>query len=90
MTESLKAISESHGTHRIHSVEHNLLCFTMGLGLLTAAAIALSLLLKDGDKLWDQVQATRLATDARRLCKPNVLGVCRRAVNHPVSGRMQA
>ncbi len=60
VTGSLKEISESHGTHRVHSMERNLLRVTVGLGLLTAAAVALSLLPKYGDKLWDQVQDSQI------------------------------
>ncbi len=60
VAKSLKEISESHGTHRVHSMERNLLRVTVGLGLLTAAAVALSLLPKYGDKLWDQVQDSQI------------------------------
>ena len=60
VTKSLKEISESHGTHRVHSMERNLLRVTLGLSLLTAAAFALSLLPKYSDKLWDQVQSSQI------------------------------
>lgn len=60
VAKSLREISESHGTHRVHSMERNLLRVTVGLGLLTAAAVALSLLPKYGDKLLDQVQDSQI------------------------------
>ncbi len=60
VAKSLKEISESRGAHRIHAMERKLLRVTVGLGLLTAAAVALSLLPKYGDKLWDQVQSSRI------------------------------
>lgn len=59
VSKSLKEISESHGTHRVHSIERNLLRVTLGLSLLAAAAAAVSFLPKYGDRLWDQVQASR-------------------------------
>jgi signal-transduction protein with cAMP-binding, CBS, and nucleotidyltransferase domain len=60
VAKSLREISESHGTHRVHSMERKLLRVTVGLGLLTAAAVALSLLPKYGDKLLDQVQDSQI------------------------------
>jgi CBS domain-containing protein len=60
VAESLRQISESRGTHRVHSMERNLLRVTVGLGLLTAAAVALTLLPKYGGKLWDQVHESQI------------------------------
>lgn len=60
VAQSLKKISESSGTHRLHSVERSLLRVTLGLGLIAGAAVALSLFPKYGDKLWGQVQSSQI------------------------------
>lgn len=48
---SLKEISESKGTHRLHSVQRSLLRVTLGLGLFVGAVVALNLFLNSGDRL---------------------------------------
>ncbi len=58
---SLKEISESHGTHRVHAIKRSLLRIALGLSLLAAAAVAVSLLPRYGDRLWDQVQASQIS-----------------------------
>ena len=55
VAKSLKKISESSGTHRLHSVARSLLRVTLGLGLVVGAAVALNLF-KSGDKLREQFQ----------------------------------
>lgn len=51
VAESLKEISESHGTHRLHPVKRGLLLATLGLGLFAGAAVALNLFPNSGGKL---------------------------------------
>jgi CBS domain-containing protein len=51
VAKSLKEISESHGTHRLHSVRRGLLFATLGLGLVIGAAIALKLFKSSGKAL---------------------------------------
>jgi len=60
VAKSLKEISESRGTHRLHAIKRGLLFATVGLGLFTTAAIARNLFPKYGDKLWDQVQSSQV------------------------------
>ena len=53
---SLREISESHGTHRLHTVKRGLLFAVLGLGLFTTAAIVHNLFPNSVGKLWEQVQ----------------------------------
>ena len=57
VAKSLKEISESHGTHRLHAVKRGLLFATLGLGLFTTAAIARNLFPNSGSKIWEQIQS---------------------------------
>ncbi len=59
VAKSLKEISESSGTHRLHSVEHSLRRVILGLGLVVGGVVALNLF-KPGGKLWEQFQASRI------------------------------
>ena len=60
VAKSLREISESRGTHRLHSVKRGLLFATMGLGLATGAVVALNLFPKSGGKLWEQFQDSQI------------------------------
>ena len=51
VAKTLKEISESHGTHRFHSVKRGLLFATLGLGLVTGAMIARNFFPQAGAKL---------------------------------------
>jgi len=55
VAKSLKEISESHGTHRLHPVKRGLLLVTLGLTLVGGVAVALNLFKSRGD-LWEQFQ----------------------------------
>jgi CBS domain-containing protein len=55
MAKSLREISEPRGTHRFHSVKRGLLFAILGLGLVTGAAVALSLI-NSGSFLREQSQ----------------------------------
>ncbi|MBI5031919.1 MAG: CBS domain-containing protein [Chloroflexi bacterium] len=59
VTKSLKEISESRGTHRLHSMERGLLRVTLGLGLVLGAVVGLNLF-KSGGNLWEQFQGSQL------------------------------
>lgn len=59
VAKSLKDISESHGTHRLHPVKRGLLLVTLGLGLVGAAAVALNLF-KSGGNLREQFQDSQI------------------------------
>ena len=59
VAKSLKEISESHGTHRLHPVKRGLLLVTLGLSLVGGAAVALNLF-KSGGNLWEQFQDSQI------------------------------
>ena len=59
VAKSLREISESHGTHRLHSIKRGLLFATLGLGLVTGAAVALNLF-KSGGNRWEQFQDSQI------------------------------
>jgi CBS domain-containing protein len=59
VAESLKEISESHGTHRLHPVKRGLLLVTLGLTLVGGTAVALNLF-KSGGDLWEQFQDSQI------------------------------
>ena len=59
VAKSLKKISESSGTHRLHSMERSLLRVTLGLGLVVGAVVALNLF-KSGGKLREQFQDSQI------------------------------
>ena len=59
VAQSLKEISESHGTHRLHPVKRGLLWVTLGLTLVGGAAVALNLF-KSGGDLWEQFQDSQI------------------------------
>lgn len=59
VAKSLKKISESSGTHRLHSMERSLLRVTLGLGLVVGAVVALNLF-KSGGNLWEQFQDSQI------------------------------
>ena len=59
VTKSLKEISESRGTHRLHSVKRSLLRVTLGLGLVVGAVVALNLF-RPGGHLWEQLQDSQI------------------------------
>lgn len=60
VTKSLKEISESRGTHRLHSVKRSLLRVTLGLGLVVGAVVALTLF-RPGGNLWEQLQDSQIS-----------------------------
>ena len=62
VTKSLKEISESRGTHRLHSVERSLLRVTLGLGLVATAVVVHKLYPKSSGELWEQFQASRIGS----------------------------
>ncbi len=57
VSKSLKEISETRGTHRLHSVERSLQRATLGLGLMVGAIVALNLYVNSDRKLWKQTQS---------------------------------
>lgn len=57
VAKSLRGISESGGTHRMHSVERSLLRIVVGLGLVVGAVVAQRLYANSGGKLWEQMQS---------------------------------
>lgn len=59
VAQSLKKISESSGTHRLHSVKRGLLFTTLGLGLITGVVVAVKFFPESGGKLWEQIQSKR-------------------------------
>jgi CBS domain-containing protein len=72
VAKSLKHISESQGTHRLHPVKRGLLSITLGLGLVAGTAVALTFFPNSiaklrkrirsshvDNRLWDTVQAGR-------------------------------
>jgi CBS domain-containing protein len=61
VAKSLKEISQSHGTRRVHAVKRGLLFVTLGLGLFTTAAIARNLFPKSADHLWEQIQSGEIS-----------------------------
>lgn len=66
VAKSLREISESHGTHRLHAVKRNLLKVTLGLGLVVGAVIALNLF-KPGSDLWEQFQDSEIGKYSDKL-----------------------
>ncbi len=60
VAKSLREISESHGTHRLHSVKRGLLFATLGLGLVTGAVVARNLFPKSDGNLWEQFQDSQI------------------------------
>ncbi len=59
VAKSLKEISESHGTHRLHPVKRGLLLVILGLSLVGGAAVALNLFKSDGN-LWERFQESQI------------------------------
>lgn len=59
VAKSLREISESHGTHRLHTAKRGLLFATLALSLVTGAIVALNFFPKSGGKLWEQIQTNR-------------------------------
>ena len=59
VAESLREISESHGTHRVHTATRGLVFTVLGLGLVTGAVVALKLF-RSGGNLREQFRDSRI------------------------------
>jgi CBS domain-containing protein len=60
VAKSLRDISESTTTHRLYPVKRGLLFATLGMGLATAAVVAVNMFPGSGRKLWERIQTKRI------------------------------
>jgi CBS domain-containing protein len=60
VAKSLRDISESTVTHRLHPVKRGLLFAALGMGLATAAVVAMNMFPGSGRKLWEKIQTERI------------------------------